>query len=242
MTKLITRFSNNFHTIITIVSGLIIAYIVMYPYYLQFYFENTLGRVALLSFIIAITLCNPIIGTLATVAFIGLYNSRVIEGLETMDIAKKIEIVTDAIANKKATEPKTTEASTPGVSPAPVSAPPSEDKKVSKPLDKTAEPSDVPKEPVTASSVKAQLQQKMEDKKMEMKEKKEMKEMKEGFNNRLTYADLDEGRNRMLTIESYIRKPKCSNQMPISKYNESRFEPMANYSGIEGLQSVPAAH
>jgi len=236
MTKLITRFSNNFHTIITIVSGLIIAYIVMYPYYLQFYFENTLGRVALLSFIIAITLCNPIIGTLATVAFIGLYNSRVIEGLETMDIAKKIEIVTDAIANKKATEPKTTEASTPGVSPAPVSAPPSEDKKVSKPLDKTAEPSDVPKEPVTASSVKAQVQQvqqKMEDKKTEIKE---------GFNNRLTYADLDEGRNRMLTIESYIRKPKCSNQMPISKYNESRFEPMANYSGIEGLQSVPAAH
>jgi len=239
MTKLITRFSNNFHTIITIVSGLIIAYIVMYPYYLQFYFENTLGRVALLSFIIAITLCNPIIGTLATVAFIGLYNSRVIEGLETMDIAKKIEIVTDAIANKKATEPKTTEASTPGVSPAPVSAPPSEDKKVSKPLDKTAEPSDVPKEPATTSSVKAQVQQKMEDKKMEMKEKKEKKE---GFNNRLTYADLDEGRNRMLTIESYIRKPKCSNQMPISKYNESRFEPMANYSGIEGLQSVPAAH
>ena len=64
---------------------------------------------------------------------------------------------------------------------------------------------------------------------------------KEGFHNMtLSPADLNEGRNRMLTIENYIRMPKFSNQMSFSKYYESSAEPCANYSGVEGMQSGAA--
>jgi hypothetical protein len=141
MTKLLTTFTNHFHTIITIIFGLIILYIVLYPYYLDYYFENTLGRASLIMFIIAMTYCNPMLGALASVAFIGLYNCRVIEGFD----GKKIEIV--ATSNKDSdSEPKTTEASTPGTKPAQVSAAIDDKKKPAAPLDKSSEPSPVPKD------------------------------------------------------------------------------------------------
>jgi len=206
----------------TVIFGLIILYIIARPYYLQFYFENTLGRTALLLFIVAMTLCNPFMGIFATVIFIGLYNSRVIEGLDTMSSektekhnSKKIEIVAE-----KKSEPKTTEAST-SAKPTPLPSASSDDKKSAPPLDKSSEPMVVPKEDAV---------------------KKEEKKGKEGFHNRtLSPEDLNEGRNRMLTIEDYIRKPKSSNQMSFSKYNESGYEPMPNYPGAEGMQSVASA-
>uniref|UniRef100_A0A6C0HBW0 Uncharacterized protein n=1 Tax=viral metagenome TaxID=1070528 RepID=A0A6C0HBW0_9ZZZZ len=214
MTKtdsLITAFTTHFHTIMTLVFGLIVLYIVMYPHYLSFYFENTLGRASLILFIIAMTYCNPLLGAITTVVFIGLYNSRVIEGMESKD---KVDI----IAPSKPSNPKTTEAST-STKPAPLLAASSDEKKPAPPLDKSSEPAVVPKENVQKKGDKV--------------------DKKEGFHNMtLSPADLSEGRNRMLTIEDYIRKPKSSNQMSFSKYNESSFEPMANYSGPEGLKSV----
>lgn len=214
MTKLLTTFTNHFHTIITLIFSLIVLYIVLYPYYLEYYFENSLGRASLIMFIIAMTYCNPMLGALATVAFIGLYNSCVIEGFD----GKKIEIV--ATSNKESKlEPKTTHASMPGANPAQVNAATDDKKKPSAPLDKSSEPSSVPKD-------------------VKKNDKKDNKDKKEGFNNRLAYAHLDEGRNRMLTIENYMRIPKSSNQLSFSKYNESKIEPSANNSGKEGLQSA----
>jgi hypothetical protein len=218
MTKidsLITAFTNHFHTIITIIFGVIVLYIVRYPYYLEFYFENTLGRASLILFIIAMTYCNPILGALATVAFIGLYNSRVIEGFDSAN--KKIEIV--ATPNKDAKkDPKPTDAVTPGSSPKTVS-PTADAKKSEAPLDKSSEHA-----PVSKS----------DDVKPSGKDKK-----KEAFHNMAsTPADLNEGRNRMLTIEDYMRIPKFSNQMSFSKYYESSVEPMANYSGPASMQST----
>jgi hypothetical protein len=205
MTKidsLITAFTNHFHTIITVIFGVIILYIVKYPYYLEYYFENTLGRASLIFFIIAMTYCNPMLGALATVAFIGLYNSRVIEGMEP-----KIEIIA---TSEKKPEPKPTDAATAATSPTTVS--PTADPQKSDPTLKPSEPAPVPK---------------LEDKK------------KESFHNMAsTPADLNEGRNRMLTVEDYMRIPKFSNQMSFSKYYETSVEPMANYSGPEGMQST----
>lgn len=220
MTKLLTSFTNHFHTIMTVIFGLIILYIIARPYYLQFYFENTLGRAALLLFIVAMTMCNPIMGIFATVAFIGLYNSRVIEGLDTMSNDKKTNGKKIEIVAEKKSEPKTTEAST-SAKPTQLPSASSDDKKPAPPLDKSSEPMVVPKEDAV---------------------KKEEKNGKEGFHNRtLSPEDLNEGRNRMLTIEDYIRKPKSSNQMSFSKYNESGYEPMPNYPGTEGMQSCPSA-
>jgi hypothetical protein len=221
MTKidsLITAFTTHFHTIITVIFGVIVLYIVRYPYYLEYYFENTLGRASLILFIIAMTYCNPMLGALATVAFIGLYNSRVIEGMESTG---KLEIVATPKDAKK--DPKPTDAVTPGGSPKTVS-PIADEKKSEAPLDKASDPA-----PVSKS----------DDVKPSVKDKK-----KEGFHNMASSpADLNEGRNRMLTIEDYIRMPKFSNQMSFSKYYESSVEPMANYSGAEGMQStVSVAH
>jgi hypothetical protein len=208
MTKidsLITAFTNHFHTIITVIFGVIILYIVRYPYYLEYYFENTLGRASLILFVIAMTYCNPMLGALATVAFIGLYNSRVIEGFD--GDSKKIEIVA---TSEKKPEPKPTDAATAATSPTIVN--PSADLQKSDPTLKPSEPATVPKS---------------EDKK------------KEAFHNMAsTPADLNEGRNRMLTVEDYMRIPKFSNQMSFSKYYETSVEPMANYSGSEGMQST----
>ena len=218
MTKLLTSFTNHFHTIMTVIFGLIILCIIARPYYLQFYFENALGRTALLLFIVAMTLCNPIMGIFATVAFIGLYNSRVIEGLDTMSHNKKTNGKKIEIVAEKKPEPKTTEAST-SAKPLPLPSASSDEKKPAPPLDESSEPTVVPKDDTI---------------------KKE--EKKEGFHNRtLSPEDLNEGRNRMLTIEDYIRKPKSSNQMSFSKYNESGYEPMPNYHGAEGMQSCPSA-
>ena len=218
MTKtdsLITAFTTHFHTIITVIFGLIVLYIVRYPYYLEYYFENTLGRASLILFVIAMTYCNPMLGALATVAFIGLYNSRVIEGFDAN--SKKIEIV--ATSKKDSKHPKPTDATTTTTKPTAVS-PSSDDKKSEPALDKDSEHSSVPK-PVA------------NDKKQEKAGKKE------AFHNMtLSPADLNEGRNRMLTIEDYIRMPKFSNQMSFSKYYESSVEPMANYSGQSGMQST----
>jgi hypothetical protein len=218
MTKLQTIFANNSHNIMNVVFSLIVLYIILYPYYLPFYFENGLGRASMILFIIAMTFCNPIMGILATFIFIGLYNYRVIEGLENITTST----ATSDTSIVKKPDPASTTASTPGIVPTPVSAPASDNKIVSPPLDKTAEPTAVPKnEPIIIP-------------------KKEEEKKKEGFNNRLTYSELDEGRNRMLTIENYMRKPKSSNQMPISKYYESTNEPVS-FSGFEGLQSLAGA-
>ena len=218
MTKLLTSFTNHFHIIMTVIFGLIILYIIARPYYLQFYFENTLGRTALLLFIVVMTLCNPIMGIFATVVFIGLYNSRVIEGLDTMSDDKKTNGKKIEIVAEKKPEPKTTEAST-SAKPSPLPSASSDDKKPAPPLDESSEPTVVPKDDTI---------------------KKE--EKKEGFHNRtLSPEDLNEGRNRMLTIEDYIRKPKMSNQMSFSKYYESGNEPIPNFSGSQGMQSCPSA-
>jgi type IV secretory pathway VirB10-like protein len=218
MTKLLTAFTNHFHTTITIIFVLIVLYIVRYPYYLEFYFENTLGRAALILFIVAMTYCNPMLGALATVAFIGLYNSRVIEGFDAN--SKKIEIV----AREKKPEPKTTEAPT-SSTPTPLPTASADDKKPDPPIDKSSEPTVVQKE--NAQKENAQKDNANKD-----------NANKEAFHNMtLSPADLNEGRNRMLTIEDYIRMPKFSNQMSFSKYYESSAEPSANYSGTEGMQS-----
>lgn len=216
-----TTFTNNFQTIITIIASLIIIYIIMYPYYLSFYFENTLGRASLLLFMIAITFCNAILGVLATVAFIGLYNSRVIEGLETMGANPTV----DTTAGLKKPDPKTTQASTPTMQPTAVSA----DTTASTPIDKTAEPTVVP--PVataptpTSTTAMPPVATPMPP----------ATTTSEGFDNMLSYSYLNQGRNRMLTIENYMRKPKSSNQMPISKHSYSKQEPMASYSGKQGF-------
>jgi len=215
MTKLLTAFTTHFHTIITVIFGIIVLYIVRYPYYLEYYFENTLGRASLIAFVIAMTYCNPMMGALATVAFIGLYNSRVIEGMEP-----KIEIVATPTKDTKK-DPKPTDATTTTTKPTAVS-PSSDDKKSEPALDKDSEAA-----PVSKS----------DDVKPSGKDKN-----KEAFHNmELTPADLNEGRNRMLTVEDYMRIPKFSNQMSFSKYYESNVEPMANYSGPEGMQSTVSA-
>jgi hypothetical protein len=226
MTKLLTAFTNHFHTIITVIFGLIVLYIVRYPYYLEFYFENALGRAALILFVVAMTYCNPMLGALATVAFIGLYNSRVIEGFDAN--SKKIEIV----ATEKKPEPKTTEAPT-SSTPTPLPTASSDDKKPDPPIDKSSEPTVVQKENAQKENAQKDNLQKDNAKKEDVK--------KEAFHNMtLSPADLNEGRNRMLTIEDYIRMPKFSNQMSFSKYYESSAEPSANYSGTEGMQSGAA--
>ena len=213
MTKLLTAFTTHFHTIITVIFGIIVLYIVRYPYYLEYYFENTLGRASLILFVIAMTYCNPMLGALATVAFIGLYNSsRLIEGMEP-----KIEIVATPTKDAKK-DPKPTDATTTTTKPTAVS-PPSDDKKSEHALDKSYEPAPVSKSDYVKPNGK--------DKK------------KEAFHNMAsTPADLNEGRNRMLTVEDYMRIPKFSNQISFSKYYESSVEPMANYSGPEGMQST----
>jgi hypothetical protein len=227
MTKLLTIFYDKFHSIMNVVFSLIVFYIILYPYYLPFYFENTLGRASMILFIIVMTFCNPIMGILATFIFIGLYNYRILEGLENMPttttstapVSTTDVSTTDVPTIVKTPDPASTTASTPGIAPTPVSAPASDNKIVSPALDKTSEPTTVPKnEPVIIP-------------------KKKEEDKKEGFNNRLTYAELDEGRNRMLTIENYMRKPKSSNQMPITKYHESNVEPIS-FAGFEGLTNV----
>lgn len=225
MTTFRIIFSNNFKSIMNIIFGAIVLYIILFPRYLNYYFENALGRTAMISFIIAMTYVNKIMGVLTTVIFIGLYNSRTnVEGLENADAnGEKIQIVAD---KAKTTDPKTTEASTPGILPTAVSASPSDDKTVSLPLDKTAEPTAIPtndKAQAVATTVK---------------KAKDTKSTTEGFNNRLTYSELNEGRNRMLTIENYIRKPRSSNQMSFSKYSETSVEPAANYIGLESFNGV----
>ena len=220
-----TTFTNNFQTIITIIASLIIIYIIMYPYYLPFYFENTLGRASLLLFIIAITFCNAILGVLATVAFIGLYNSRVIEGLETMGANPTV----DTTAGVKKPDPKTTQASTPTMQPTAVSA---DTTTASKPLDKTAEPTVVP--PVATAPTPTSTTA-MPPVATAMPSMPPATTTSEGFNNMLSYSYLNQGRNRMLTIENYMRKPKSSNQMPISKHSYSKQEPMASYPGKQGF-------
>jgi hypothetical protein len=223
MTKLLTSFTNHFHIIITVIFSLIILYIIARPYYLQFYFENALGRTALLFFIIAMTLCNPVMGIFSTVIFIGLYNSRVIEGVENMD-SVKIEVPT---VDKKDKEIKSTETTTGDMKPSKI-AEASDDKTPGKSLDPKMQQEEVTKD---MPDVK-------QDKKIIITDKKANKE---AFGNRiLSPMDLNEGRNRMLTIEDYIRKPKSSNQMPFSKYYESRNEPIPNYPGTEGMQSTPS--
>ena len=44
--------------------------------------------------------------------------------------------------------------------------------------------------------------------------------------------------NRKITIENYIRKPRSSNQMPFSKYSESKTEPKPNYMGIGSMYGI----
>jgi hypothetical protein len=222
MTKLLTSFTNHFHIIITVIFSLIILYIIARPYYLQFYFENALGRSALLFLIVAMTICNPIMGVFASVVFIGLYNSRVIEGVENMD-AVKVEV---PVVDKK--EVKPTETITGDIKPTKI-AEASDDKTPGKSLDPKTQQEDVTKDiPVVKQDKKIILTSKKAD--------------KEAFGNRiLSPMDLNEGRNRMLTIEDYIRKPKSSNQMSFSKYYECRNEPMPNYPGTEGMQSTPSA-
>jgi len=90
MSKMIHNnpFFKYFNPLITCVFVLVIFYIVLFPYYLQFYFENTLGRFAIISFIIAVTFVNPIIGAFATILFISLYHWRTIEGFTTNNATK----------------------------------------------------------------------------------------------------------------------------------------------------------
>lgn len=214
MAKFVSQFFNYFNMAVPIVFLLIVIYIILFPFYLRYYFESALGRLALLLFIIAMTFCIPIMGILTTVIFIGLYNSRVYEGLETMSTDTKTA-EEPAVTEEKPAVPTST---TTGAQPSTV-----------------ASPIKTPEEPVVTTSQPATVTPAIEAK----KEEKKMDTSaiaKEGFNNRLNYSELDEGRNKMLTIENYIRKPKSSNQMPFTKY-KAKMEPMANYSGKEGFSS-----
>jgi len=134
---------------------LIILYIIAHPYYLQFYFENALGRSALLFFIIAMTVCNPVMGIFATVVFIGLYNSRVIEGVENMD-APKVDI---PIVNKKENEVKTTETTTGELKPLKI-AEASDDTKSEKSLDPKTQQADASATPPVKEEKKIILTEK----------------------------------------------------------------------------------
>jgi len=238
MTKLITIFNNNFNTIITIVFGLVIFYIIMYPYYLPFYFENTLGRIALLLFIIVVTYCIPIMGIFTTFIFIGLYNSRLIEGLETMNSTTptntSVTTATNPVTNT-ATNPTNTEASTPGIYPTKITSTTLATTQSTKPA--TSPSTNTNSLLPTTDNITMNPAQTL-DKNVQQTVVQNDNLKKEAFNNRLSYSNLDEGRNRMLTIESYIRKPKSSNQMPFSKYNDSKYEPVANYSGMEGMKTL----
>jgi len=238
MAKLLKGLNIHLHTIIFVVTLLIIFYIIMFPYYLHFYFEKTLGRAALLFFIIAITYCSPLLGILTSAIFIGLYNNRTIEGamgsmnidtaaIQNIDVTNsppalnnnkfndflgissdepKIKVVTDKKYAKSDDEPKTTESSTSGMQPTNVSNESNDsnasDKKTSPPLDKSSEPTNVSSEKSTPST-----------------------ESFENYSN--SYSNI--GRDKMLTLESYMRKPKSSKEMFIPKFKYIK-EPMANYN------------
>ena len=111
MLKLLYKIKKNPY-IVNIVSAIVLLFFVINPRNLKYLFETTLGRVLFLLFITTITYCNSFIGIMFIVVFIGLYNSKVFEGMENnsnneIKPASKPNPVVGATNNMTHTVPET---------------------------------------------------------------------------------------------------------------------------------------
>lgn len=88
---LITKKLSRSHNAILFLVICILIYFIVKPWHLKYFFENTLGRILLVLFLIAITQTNPMLGIMSSLVIIGLYNTRVVgqEGFENNDADKK---------------------------------------------------------------------------------------------------------------------------------------------------------
>ena len=90
MLKLLYKIKKNSY-IVNIVSAIILIFFLIKPQNLKYFFESILGRILFLLFITTITYCNSLLGILFIVVLIGLYNSKVFEGMtNASDSNKKV--------------------------------------------------------------------------------------------------------------------------------------------------------
>jgi len=215
MLKLLYKIKKNSY-IVNIVSAIILIFFLIKPQNLKYFFESILGRILFLLFITTITYCNSLLGILFIVVLIGLYNSKVFEGMTNA-----------SDSNKKVITP-TTQSVKPSniLSTTPKSSVPISEKKA------THAPIHTPvKEPtplVTASKKIPPLPLKMS-----LKPQVQASKTKpvEGFQDRA----------RMLSSEDNIRSKNSNN---LTNFDKSYFKSnhiSPSYSGMENFQSSPAS-
>jgi hypothetical protein len=210
MTNLLTEYTKNFNTVITFVFLFIIVYIIIYPNYLSYYFNSALGRTAMLFFIVAVTSINYILGILATVVFIGLNSALNNSNMYSYSSPCLTEGM--VIMGGDSNQPQKLTAVT------------------------SFEPSDM-----GSNDMILKGGQDVDVSILPPPVSGDSSPVVENFyapSSFPTQMVTNNNLNRKITIENYIRKPRSSNQMPFSKYSESKTEPKPNYLGIGSIQGI----
>jgi hypothetical protein len=130
----------NIKIFLIFLSTIILFYLIINPNTLKYYFENALGKLSLLFFIITITYVVPLFGIISSLILIFIYNSKVFV-IEGMNSSKKNE-----------NEEKTTEKKEPEegeLDTLPIDT--NQNKKVD--LEKSIQPKDSNTIPVTKNSI-----------------------------------------------------------------------------------------
>jgi hypothetical protein len=100
MLNLLNKIKKNPY-IVNIVSVIVLIFFLLKPQNLKYFFETPLGRILFLLLITIVTYCNSLYGILFIVFLIGLYNSKVFEGLKNQN-----EIKPDKIPHTVKDQPK----------------------------------------------------------------------------------------------------------------------------------------
>jgi hypothetical protein len=207
---------------VNIVSAIVLIFFLIKPQILKYFFESILGRILFLLFITTITYCNSLLGILFMVVLIGLYNSKVFEGMTNASDSNK-KVITPTTQSVKpsnilSTTPKSsTPISEKKATPAPIHTPVTVTAPVTAPIPLVTSSKKIPPLPL----------------KMSLKPQVQVSKPKpvEGFQDRA----------RMLSSEDNIRSKNSNN---LTNFDKSYFKSnhiSPSYSGMENFQSSPAS-
>ena len=214
MLKLLYKIKKNPY-IVNIVSAIVLIFFLIKPQNLKYFFESILGRILFLLFITTITYCNSLLGILFIVILIGLYNSKVFEGMTNASDSDKNVIKPTSQSVKPSNILSTTPKS---ATPIPIS----EKKATHVPIHT----------PVTTSTPLVASTKKIPPTiPLKMSLKPQISKPVEGF----------QDRSRMLASEDNIRSKSSNNLMNFDKSYFKSSHPSPSCSGIENFQSSPAS-